>query len=615
MREQRSPLQMNMYITSYSSESNALEDKSTASDGDVVYLYAANGTTGIARYQNNRWVLEYSGEVAEKQTCNLYYFKDATSHDASCVNLSHESSVYKDDNAVLSRIDDDIILTGHLSPLTARFRFKGQTGNNIRVKGWRNYTKYNISTGSLESELNSEDVSLCTQDGVYTPYIYASSEEQGQELALTTNGKVYSRTLSVNELGPGCSGYFTCPSQDNLHGWKYISEAPAQKWDGTKSTEFAGGSGSLADPYQIETGGQLLHIMDVSSAGKYFVLNNSIDLNNYNWKPVEMKGTFDGAGFTISNLKIDRDEDWLGLFSIAANVKDLTIKGVQIDYKGSSETCGVGALAGQFNTRGSLKNVSIVLTEDSYIRGNSACTGGLVGCTDTYSSLKIEDCSVKSKNDMYVIVGNTCVGGICGDRNAYSYDSETGIKGCHVEANICGTSKIGGIIGEGSGKITDSSFIGKIKAEHDAGGLVGYIYAFFEITACKAVADIEGDYWLGGLLGFVGDSNNNVIASYFTGTVRGNQSYGCFVGNLEASPRLHLCYAATEDTPNSNTILYRGYDSAITTGKDAKEDIATYLQETYSEYCKYYNFTNIWYWEGTIKAKKVRVPCPKLSWE
>lgn len=430
----------------------------------------------------------------------------------------------------------------------------------------------------------------------------------------------------IHDLIPGTT-YYAKAYATNEGGTSYSNELvvttkdlATDKWDGTKSTKFAGGSGTLVDPYQIETGGQLLHIIDVSSAGKYFVLKNSIDLNNYNWKPVEMKGTFDGAGFTISNLKIDRDEDKLGLFSSASKVKDLTIKGVQIDYNGEGSSygkTGVGALAGELIE--SVNNVNIVLTENSYIKGNNAYTGGLIGYTyASYESkdIDIEKCSVKSKNGTFVIQGISTVGGICGEKETYPY-REIGIKDCHVEANICGTSNIGGIIGIGCGRITNCSFAGKIKAENTAGGLAGKFTSFFEVTACKVVADIEGNKFLGGLLGYSTESYENVIASYFTGTVKGSEYYDCFDGNDSwgSSPRFHLCYAATEDTYPNSYRGYNSYDSAATIGKNAKEDIATYLQETFSEYCKYYNFSNKWYWEGTINGKKVRVPCPKLSWE
>lgn len=424
----------------------------------------------------------------------------------------------------------------------------------------------------------------------------------------------YAKAYATNECGTSYSNELVVTTKD----------LATDKWDGTKSSKFAGGSGTLADPYQIETGGQLLHIMDVSSAGKYFVLNNSIDLNNYNWKPVEMKGTFDGGGFTISNLKINRDEDRLGLFSIAANVKDLTIKGVQIDYNGAGAIgngkTGVGSLAGELTV--SADNVNIVLTEDSYIKGNNALyTGGLVGYLYEYNS-QIENSSVISKNATYVIQGNSNVGGICGWRYPHFYVYETGIKNCHVEANICGTSSIGGIIGFGRGRITNCSYTGKIKADKYAGGLAGSLNSVssssdgdFEITACRVIADIEGDSYLGGFVGYSRDAYyKEVIASYFSGQVRGREYYNCFGSNDGHIPSYFLCYAAVEDgypKYGKNNLK----ECAATTGEDAKEDIATYLQETYSEYCKYYNFSNIWYWEGTINGKKVRVPCPKLSWE
>ena len=39
----------------------------------------------------------------------------------------------------------------------------------------------------------------------------------------------------------------------------------ADVWDGTKADAFAGGTGTKADPYKIETAEQLAHIADVSN--------------------------------------------------------------------------------------------------------------------------------------------------------------------------------------------------------------------------------------------------------------------------------------------------------------------------------------------------------------
>lgn len=66
-------------------------------------------------------------------------------------------------------------------------------------------------------------------------------------------------------------------------------------------------------------------------SGKY-ILMNDIDLSGYdNWDPIGnyggyFEGTFDGNGFVISNLKIDRSkEDNAGLFGIAAGAEIKTL--------------------------------------------------------------------------------------------------------------------------------------------------------------------------------------------------------------------------------------------------------------------------------------------------
>ena len=44
-------------------------------------------------------------------------------------------------------------------------------------------------------------------------------------------------------------------------------------------------------------------------------------------------------------------------------------------------------------------------------------------------------------------------------------------------------------------------------------------------------------------------------------------------------------------------------------------NIAEFLQNCYSEYADYFDFTNTWTWTGTINGKTENVPCPKLYWE
>ncbi len=95
--------------------------------------------------------------------------------------------------------------------------------------------------------------------------------------------------------------------------------------------DFAGGTGTEDDPYLIEDAVQLDKVREQNS-GQYFKLIKDIDLSSYdNWKPLSSKddsehrfvGYFDGNGFTISNLKINRgNEDNVGLFGRAFAMTD-----------------------------------------------------------------------------------------------------------------------------------------------------------------------------------------------------------------------------------------------------------------------------------------------------
>jgi hypothetical protein len=102
--------------------------------------------------------------------------------------------------------------------------------------------------------------------------------------------------------------------------------------DGTNSTgswaesfkigSFAGGSGSLEDPFQISEAAHLQFINLNTDAGLYFKLTNDIDLTDYlakgsdaGWNPLILNGHFDGAGHVVRGLWIKRpNTSNVGLF-------------------------------------------------------------------------------------------------------------------------------------------------------------------------------------------------------------------------------------------------------------------------------------------------------------
>jgi len=86
--------------------------------------------------------------------------------------------------------------------------------------------------------------------------------------------------------------------------------------------EFAGGTGTKADPYLIESPEQLDGVRQ--NLDKHFGQITDIDLSGYSsgegWHPIgdeenPFTGTFDGDGYKITNLTINRPEKInIGLF-------------------------------------------------------------------------------------------------------------------------------------------------------------------------------------------------------------------------------------------------------------------------------------------------------------
>ncbi|BDF07328.1 hypothetical protein [Emergencia timonensis] len=129
------------------------------------------------------------------------------------------------------------------------------------------------------------------------------------------------------------------------------------------TVDFAGGTGTAQDPYQLSTAAQLKTLADLVNAGnieynsKYYKLTANIDLssicssNNGSWTPIgnssnSFGGKLDGNHQTISGLYIDKPtSDYQGLFGdisgSSAFVRNLKLTDVNI-----TGNHRVGAIAG-----------------------------------------------------------------------------------------------------------------------------------------------------------------------------------------------------------------------------------------------------------------------------
>ena len=445
---------------------------------------------------------------------------------------------------------------------------------------------------------------------------------------LTVNTTYYVRAYAKNSQGISYSDQITVTTQDT----------ESDKWDGTKASSFAGGTGTGVDPYQIKTGSQLVLMKDYTD--KCFMLCNNINLNNLSWPGFDFSGTFDGNGCTISNLKITRTEDNLGLFSkVTGTIKSLTINGVNIQ---SGNSNNIGAIAGTLWSKGTIINCTVYLNAQSKILGNSN-VGGVIGYYgNEYNDydMSISNNRVISNSSSNVILGNNQVGGVVG---FLRYSHKMTIENCHVDANISGGSFIGGICGGGRHSydyITNCSYKGTLSGDSKVAGIYGGYTDIsgsgnITISGCKADVILKvSDNYSGGIYGYA-RGGIRVYGSYANGSLSCDNSNAKYLGGIggftdfDYSEQQVLCYSTITSSHanygglcgNSDlrakdcATIYADKNSRLTNCNTSCNDITDFLRSCYSEYASSFNFNNTWTWTGTVKGTQKSVNCPKLNWE
>lgn len=276
----------------------------------------------------------------------------------------------------------------------------------------------------------------------------------------------------------------------------------------SQDSYFHGGKGTPSDPWQISTADQLNEIRHF--AGDNFELVNDINLQSYQvglgWEPigdsiVPFSGTFNGNGFTISNLRITRHGfENVGLFGVVGSKtsENTGIEKVNLEYVTVIGGKNTGALAGkvQGNQNTIIRQCS---ANQGLVRGDEN-VGGLVGANNSY----IENTLTAEGYRPSVIQSWTNV--------------EVGLRSKYSE----GKKMFGGLVGSNEkGIISDSYALGILKSDSAkyAGGLTGS--SAFKGMIINSYANntiiAEGGQFVGGLTGENGIGSNQgiVINSYW----------------------------------------------------------------------------------------------------
>lgn len=257
--------------------------------------------------------------------------------------------------------------------------------------------------------------------------------------------------------------------------------------------DFESGIGTEADPYIIKSARGMQDIeLDLNA---HYKLESNVDLGLISWMPIGTRsnpftGSFNGGGYTVSNLTIDQNtsDNNYGMFGYltGAVVSNFKLANVSIDVKTNTSLTG-GAVAGiaYLSTEFSDIEVSGVIdTSQTYNKEEiTANVGGLVGYL---SGGLIEKCkaNVELENQAYY---NAYAGGLVGYLNGGTI-RESWSKGSVKADGYGGTGRdtnprVGGFIGYmKSGNVSDcysnSSTLSRdagLLSTQDSGFVAGFV--------------------------------------------------------------------------------------------------------------------------------------------
>lgn len=440
------------------------------------------------------------------------------------------------------------------------------------------------------------------------------------------------------------------------------------------------GSGTENDPYLISNAQQLQDMKNNVAA--HYRLTNDIDASvTSTWNvcdhdadestpdsatgffPIGSRkapfvGTFNGAGYTIRNLYINRPvELWppisdsvhtgpdAGLFGHTSD--NATIDSIILEEYSFTSFKNIGSIV-LFPSNTNISNCytsgTALGTDTSFMGTENRGVGGIAAVMDSGSI--IENCSTAG----ILETPAAHAGGIVGIVVQYG-GNEYGdlvwggrITHCHSSATVSGRYA-GGIIGKSSGSgLQYCSSEGTIFGQYAGGGIIGWLsakeYSSCGIVECFSTATVHATGYAGGLSGilsmdiymensyFTGSVSSDGIAgglsgrsgkiynSYFAGSISNGYSDGAIMGeSIYREDLIDMCIWNSDST--SLEVLGKGYipNKSFSFNKttEAMNNIETFISARWDCYGETNNGAeDIWYMDGDKDFPQLRWTNPSL---
>ena len=362
------------------------------------------------------------------------------------------------------------------------------------------------------------------------------------------------------------------------------------------ATPPSAGDGTANNPYQISSINNLYWLQqDSNQWSKHYIQISNIDASatqtwnaGKGWIPIgsavseidyhAFQGTYNGKGYTISNLYCNRPNDYLtGIWGLTYGATIDSVGLVNVNIVGNDEANGalismcanttvrhcystgtVSAVGGVGGLIGNSFWNSYV--ENCYSTCTVTCSddkaGGLMGKNESpiyysYATGNVSGTGLQESNDR--------IGGLVGNNKSI-------IKHCYATGNVSGPSRVGGLVGDNTSEDNNNAIIDSCYATGQVssignvdftcvGGLVGIVQQSAIVRNSYATGNVtthSNSSQVGGLAGQ--NNSSSILFCFSTGNVSGGGSTGGLVGQNQGVGEIGASYSRGNVTGVSNNV-------------------------------------------------------------
>lgn len=324
-----------------------------------------------------------------------------------------------------------------------------------------NYTEYDCISGTrIEGEqaknLGMYKTTVDDNTVIFTAIILPSADGISEQVIFSSGDTRYTATLAMDETLSSKQYNFKVVIGDQGLTIVELTNDGIENWDDQGSTDANSTIEIVDGVYQISTASDLKLFAQMVNRGNNSIngkLLNDINLNgseNDQWTPIGNSsknnyiGDFDGAGFMVSGIYINDEEEgsaYKGLFG----------------YLAYADIINLG-VSGTITTKGNR-------------------VGGIAG----YATM----CEIVNCYNLVEVTGGNYVGGILGYQFVGRYNWAS-VANCYNLAHVSGKDCVGGVVGYCGNYVTSCYSSAQVTGDTNVGGVVGYLAdkSYSRITSC-----------------------------------------------------------------------------------------------------------------------------------